>query len=271
MMAPDSASGRSEPTEDVGSDRTALRTAARAFEVLETLSVSASLTVTEISRLSGLPRATVTRMATTLEKLGYVVRDKPSKRYHLTKQVLKLSAGVTLENIIADEARPIVERASRATMWPLALASPRGLEMEVLVSTDFDNPYTVNHFTVGQRNPMVETATARVFLGFCDPSKRDHLFDALRASGVDRELLSIFSADVRTSGLCGYSVFQKAGRPEKVLAVPILRDKHAVAALCIRYFSSIVADSDARKDLLPILQSTAYEISPLLIDIHPSK
>ena len=71
------------------------------------------LTIAEVSRLTGLDRATSRRCLLTLERLGYATHD--GKSFALTVRILALGHGYLAATPLPEQLRPFLERLAQAT------------------------------------------------------------------------------------------------------------------------------------------------------------
>lgn len=241
-----------------------LRTAERALTVLEILNHSKDLTTSEIARESRLSRATAFRILGTLINTGYIKRDPTSKTYHLTDRVLNLSVGYSLKETLIDIATPVIEQASRNLIWPLLMARPKGMDMEVLVSTDYDNPFAIRRSKPGHRRHISKTASGRAFIAFANASIQSQYFSLLSENGLDKEAFESFKADIRLTAKQGYALYQQEGAPESSIAVPIVRDDRVVATLSGRYVTRAMTHASVIGEIIPVLQRTAKCIADML-------
>lgn len=241
-----------------------LRTAERALTILEILNVSEDLTTSEIARASRLSRATAYRILCSLINTGYVTRDAGAKTYHLTNRVLSLSVGYTLKEALIDLASPIIEQASRTFIWPLLMARPNGTDMEVLVSTDYDNPFAIRRSKSGQRRHISRTASGRSFMASSPASIRSQYLKLMRAGGLDDEELEAFKADVRLATKQGYASFQEDGELENSVSIPLIAQSGVVATLSARFVLTAVPYSAVEAEILPVLRTVAGQITDQL-------
>jgi len=68
-----------------------VRALERGLAIITLLNRHNSLTVTEVGKLSKLPRPTAYRLLKTLESTGYIFRDGSDKNYKLSDKVRSLS------------------------------------------------------------------------------------------------------------------------------------------------------------------------------------
>lgn len=238
-----------------------LSTVHKSLTILELLNDSPNINTSEISRATTFSRPSVQRVLHTLQKLGYIVRDEKSKRFRPTDRVLKLSMGYTFSNHIAAIAAPIIQSTSRHIPWPIILTRPNGLELEVLATTQTKNPFAIQKLSAGHRIPLKESATGRVYLASSSKQIRENYLTLMSQSETEQESMAAFKADIQRAQRQRFAFFQKKGELEKSLAVPITTQNECCAGLVVRFISSAVKESEAVKNLVPALTSTASIIS----------
>lgn len=163
----------------------------RAFEARER-----SLSLTEISELTGLDKSTAQRFTYTLAALGYLHKDAEARRYTISPKVMSLG-------MIYLRTDPLVARA-RHQLYELNKVLDATVNMTVLDGTDV--MYVV-------RYPGRQVVTVDVVLGmrrpaFCTASGR-----AILSTMPDAEVASI----LERSNLVGYTEHTKTD-PDEVMA-----------------------------------------------------
>lgn len=156
-----------------------IRSLERGLVVMRELSVNGPLTVSETAQNTRLPRQTVSRILFFLEDLGYVEKAGREKRYVLTDQILSLSEGVRQKSWITQIAKPEMDALCREVLWPVALALPRNLEMEIVYDTDPISPLVMRPAPIGLHIPFVTSISGRVFLAHSSEKERDAILDAI--------------------------------------------------------------------------------------------
>lgn len=144
------------------------------------------LTPTELARLTGVPRPTVTRLAATLVALGLMKQDPATEAFMLGPGVVSLArvflAGLDVRGV----ARPRMAELAEATGGSVYLAVPDGLDMVLIEATRPRSTMLAPRLDVGSRAPMATSALGRAWLWAQPPAQRDALIDSLRlARGVD--------------------------------------------------------------------------------------
>jgi IclR family transcriptional regulator, KDG regulon repressor len=88
-----------------------IKSVEKAVDIMSCFTVDTpSLTVTEISFLTGFNQSTVSRILATLEKKKCVERDAPGGKYRLGVKIHQWKNILSQETSLADLARPVMER-----------------------------------------------------------------------------------------------------------------------------------------------------------------
>jgi DNA-binding IclR family transcriptional regulator len=160
----------------------------------------------ELARRTGLPKATVSRLAHTLTRLGYLRHSRAQEQYALGTAVLSLGYSLLAQLDVRRVARPLMQ----------ALAEQAGVSVNLGVRDRrgmvyLDTYRSASTFTVqleaGSRIPMAVTSMGRAYLCGLPEPERGALLAQLREEegagwpeakrGIDRAL-----RDYRRHGLC---------------------------------------------------------------------
>ena len=139
--------------------------------------------------------------------------------------------------------------------------TPRFPELFIEDSTDRESGFAVEYFERGMHVPVLTTASGRAIIAFSSPRVRETLLEYLWPNRPeetmtlwpDRVALDRDIAAMRERG------YARATRPLRLteqgsIAVPVIVDGEAVAALAVRFALSAVSFDDARKRMVPALQ-----------------
>ncbi|MFM7707708.1 MAG: helix-turn-helix domain-containing protein [Gammaproteobacteria bacterium] len=235
----------------------------RGLEIMALLNREGPLNTAAISQRLRLARTTVNRCLATLEAEGYAER-LPTRGFALTLKARTLSHGFDAVTERLQPVRRALHAAAVEMRWPMSLMRLQHPEMLIADSTDRESGFAVEYFERGMRVPVLTTASGRAVLAFAAPRARETLIDLLwptRAPELhdlwpDRPALERELAVIRERG------HARAVRPMRIteqgsIAVPVLLEGEAVAAVAVRFALSAVPFEEARKRMLPILSDIA--------------
>lgn len=143
-----------------------IRSIARSYRVLEAFSTDRpKLTLTELTRATGMSKSTVQRLVYTLEKEGYLLKDINDKSYKLSMKFFQLGSIALKDSQAVDVAKPYLRRLRDQTGESAYLNIIVDRER---MCTDFlPSRHEIQFFVfVGQRSPLYAGASAKVLLSF---------------------------------------------------------------------------------------------------------
>jgi IclR family transcriptional regulator, pca regulon regulatory protein len=253
----------SDPTER----RDFLQTLQRGLEVIVAFTGrSRALTLSELSRATGLSKPTVRRILITLEQLGYAASD--DGRYRLTPRVLSLGYAYLASVRLSDVAQPLMEDLTDRLALGTSLAVLDDTEI-VYVHRVQRHRITDVNLAVGTRLPAHATSMGHVLLaGLPDASlgrylERARLVGITAATITDTAALTQRLATVRSAGWAVVDQELELGR--RSVAVPVHDASGSVtAALSLSAGTSERTVDELVAEVVPPLLDTAREISVLL-------
>jgi DNA-binding IclR family transcriptional regulator len=122
---------------------------------------------------TGLPKATVNRLAYTLTTLGYLRFDEPAGKYALDTGVLSLGFTLLAGADTLELARPHMRALAREIGAAVSLGCRDGLDMIYL-----ETALTLG-LAPGSRLSMLTSSMGRAYLAVQEPAAREALFDEL--------------------------------------------------------------------------------------------
>jgi IclR family mhp operon transcriptional activator len=245
--------------------RQEVKSVKKALRALTFLNANGDSTVTQVAKAIGVPRTTSQRLLETLVSEGYVEKQMHSDVYRLTSQVERLSMGFTDTDLMVEVAKPIIRAVGARIGWPLALATPRGKDMVVRVTTDYDTSLAIDRYMIGFATPMLHAPTGFCFLAYCDDDVRESILDIARATtplpDVLRDggrYLGQILASIRARGYCHirFSEYREGG-----LAVPLLVGGRAIGGIIMRYIKSTMKPGQIEGEYFDLMQQLACDIS----------
>lgn len=145
---------------------------ARGLVIFQVLSVSKkSLTISDISKITGFPRASVRRGLYTLLKMGFVHQDE--RYYELTSKVLTLAHSYITSQTLPNAAQPILEGITRKLDEASSMAVLVQNEI-IYIARSSENTQRImsNTLTIGSHLPAYCTSMGRVLLAAESPEKQ---------------------------------------------------------------------------------------------------
>lgn len=266
------AQGRPAEPASEDEDGIPIRSIARALVILQVVNSGPSMSLMEISRAADLPYPTVVRIIRTLVHEGMLEREPSQKRYRPTPLVQTLSHGYQEHSRLSLISRPILVRLTQQLGWPLTISTPLADRMITRDTTHSLTSLSLNNYYPGFSYPMIESAGGRAYLAWVSLEKREqHLASRSmigRATSISdaREHISNVLDAVKEHGfaLVERNMFTKPAGRNSSIALPVLQDGHAIAAISVIYFAVAMRAGAAIDAFVAPLRGAAAEISEAL-------
>jgi IclR family transcriptional regulator, pca regulon regulatory protein len=137
-----------------------------------------SLSISEITELTGLPQSTTFRLVYTLENLGYLIRDQETRKYRHSSRMLAIGLA-TLESLdIREVALPYMQALSHSIDETVKLGILDGVEVVILASVVAPDKLSMPT-PIGHRWPVYCSSLGKVLLAYQPPDKRDKSIAAI--------------------------------------------------------------------------------------------
>lgn len=198
--------------EGEGKDRNFVTALARGLEILRCFrDGEATLTNSDFSERTGLPKATISRLTHTLCALDYLVADTRAGTYRLSAGVLHLGFGVLSAIDIGDRAQQEMRRLRDGPNGYLtaALGEQHQLDVVYLATCNSHESVTLS-IRVGTRLPLFHSAIGQAILVGMEEDARAAVFELAGQKGADvaaegRKLFAQAQATYEDKGFCtGY-------------------------------------------------------------------
>lgn len=150
-----------------------LKTLERGLEVIKAFKKKPHLTITESSKITGLPRPVTRRALLTLEHLGYA--NFKDGRYSLTSKVLSLGYSYISSQNIWEIATPYLEELSEKVQESSSLAILDDTDIVYIARVPV-NKIMKHSLGVGARLPAHASSVGKMLLAYLSPNKLDHYF-----------------------------------------------------------------------------------------------
>lgn len=145
---------------------------------------------TELARMTGIPRPSVTRLAATLVAHRWLQPEPGGERYMLGAGVVTLAQVFLAGLDVRAAARSPMQALAERTGGTVYLALRDGLEMVLVEACRARSTMLTARLDVGSRVPLPNSALGRAYLGALDGASRAQLLDSLRlAHGSDWQAL----------------------------------------------------------------------------------
>jgi IclR family transcriptional regulator, pca regulon regulatory protein len=249
--------------------RDGVQSLARGLAVLTALgegttdSSTASMSLSDVARATGLTRAAARRFLLTLVELGYVRGN--GRRFALRPRVLELGEAYLRSLRLPETALKHMQELARAVKESCSLAVLDTPDV-VYVQRAPGRRRMTARIEVGTRLPAQATSMGRVLLADLDPAAREEAVAELVLNPVTERTLTdpaAFRAElvrVREQGYC--IVDGELEQGIQSLAVPVRGASRAVtAALNVPTHASPTGTHDVRRDLLPTLIAASEAIT----------
>lgn len=188
-------------------DRYFITALARGLEVLSAFrSGEDALTNAELSRRTGLPKATVTRVTYTLRKLGYLSSCAETGRYRLHPHVLTLGYPVLVNLGVRQVARPLMQELADHCGGTVSIGA-RDMQHMIFVERVRNRSVVTLPLDVGSCLPIATSSCGRAYIAAIpDAERRALLADIAAANPQDWPRLSAgieaARADYKRKGYC---------------------------------------------------------------------
>ena len=117
----------------------------------------------ELCERTSLPKATISRLTYTLEKLGYLLRVERLQKYRLGPGVLMLGYPMLASMDIRHLARPHMEKLAAKTKWTVNLGMLGRLEVVYVDALRLDKKNFLKP-DIGSSRPLLTTSIGRALL-----------------------------------------------------------------------------------------------------------
>lgn len=206
---------RSRAAPKTKEDRHFVTALARGLEVLSCFrSGDKALGNQEIAQRCRLPKSTVSRLTSTLTKLGYLIQVEESGKYRLGTATLSLGSAMLARLDVRQIARPLMQELADATRSMVSLGTRDRLSMIYVENCRSSAALTLS-LDVGSRIPVATSAIGRAWLAAVTERERQDFMERVQEldeiawpevrAGIERAL-----NDYQTLGVtCSFGDWQK--------------------------------------------------------------
>lgn len=256
------------PEDDEDQGRDYVTALARGLAVMRAFSdQSQRLTLSDVARMVGLPRASVRRALFTLQKLGYV--EASERFFSLSPQVLSLAQAYLSSSPVPRVAQNFLERVSERLGQSCSLSILHEDEV-IYIARSTRKRIGSLHRDVGTHLPAHCTSMGRVLLAALPESEREQFLAKAELTPFTR--FTITGKDelrqaIEKCGKLGHClVDQELEIDLRSLAIPIRNASgRVIAAMNVSARASQTGKKEMLDSFLPALREAAVNMRPLLI------
>lgn len=139
----------------------------------------------ELARTSGIPKATLTRILSTLASAGFLRYDSQSEQYSLGPKVVTLANAYVNSFDVRALARPLMHELAQRTGASVYLAIASDLDMLIIEVARSQKGMLLTRLDIGSRVPMSTSALGRAYLQSVDAQAREHLLERMALTHGD--------------------------------------------------------------------------------------
>jgi len=243
-----------------------VRALAKGLDILSAFGGGQTLGNQDLVRLTGLPKATVSRMTATLVALGYLKADPYTRKFQMGTRVLGMGATVQREVGLVRVARPHMEALSLATGLTVSLATRDRLGMVFLeVCRPPTQTRLVTNTDVGSVLPLATTSIGLAYTVAAPVKERSQILQGLsrRYPQEWTQMRQNIEQAHRSYERHGFVVTQRAwGRDVNGVGVPLaLPERHALFAFHCAGPTSQLPLARIRRDVGPRLLAIVARVA----------
>ena len=244
-----------------------IQSLARGLKILDLLGQSQEgMSITELSQILGVDKSSASRLAATLSKYSYALKNPLTQRYHLGPSILTLSRSLLTKKPLQERARPFLQELMESTGECSHLAvSAHG---RALCIDQVESPATLRvNVEIGQTLPYHCTALGKVFLAFGEIEPPEHLEKYTPNTILNAEALKQHLDEVRQQG---YAVDDEEYDPGvRCLAVPVYDFQGAVVGSIGISAPALRLTMENLRNLAPGVVAMGMELSKQMSLIDP--
>lgn len=225
------------------------------------------MTLSDVARAAGLPRATARRILFTLEHGGFVASD--GKLFTLTPHVLTLAGSYLRSNQVVAVLQPVLDRISSAAQEISSLALLDGDEVVFIARGSPARVFSTG-LEIGYRLPAFCTSVGRALLARFDDDELARRLTAMRREALTPQTMTdpkLLLKAIQSDRANGYSLVDREAEPHfRSISVPVRRyDGVIVAAINMGAHVDRVPLRELTDRFLPLLREGAEVVKDKLL------
>lgn len=250
---------------DTGETYPRVRALERGLELIAALSDLGWSNPGELTKRTGINRATAYRLLFTLEQSGYIYRRPGDGRFFLTQKIRQLSDGVKDEDWIVQVIGPHMGRLLTKVQWPSDFATFTAGRLEIKESTHRFSPLSVHRAMVGKTRPLLHSSLGVALLSAVSDSSMRQILDVADVLGPDaaareRELQALMRKRLQARER-GYADSTGGTDPNiSAIACPVCWRNRVLGAINIMFFRRVMSTAQAASSHLGALRQCVQDI-----------
>jgi IclR family transcriptional regulator, pca regulon regulatory protein len=264
-----SASPTAARLDEFAGDPNFMTSLARGLLVIQAFSQqSLHLSISQLSKRTGLSRASVRRCLHTLSKLGFAGTDD-GRNFYLRPRVLALGHSYLSSMPLATTAQPVLEHLSHILHESCSIALLDGVDIIYVARANVTRIMAID-LGVGTRLPAFCTSIGRVLLANLPPDEMEAQLSRIEFTRyTERTVTSVDSLRqvLLSARREGYAIVdQELELGLRSMAVPVQNHMgRVVAAINVGAHGQRVSLQDMQTRFLPYLRAAAQELCTLLV------
>lgn len=247
-----------------------VRALSRGLRLLAILSRVGPASPRELSKASGIDRATVYRLLDTLCADDYVVRTGDGG-YRLGAAMHQLSSGYTQSDLVAQIVAPELKKLLPKVRWPTDYAEYFGNEVVVRESTHPGSILSIYRGVANQSRSLLHTALGRAILCSASSKLREEMLRIEYAKHPEEvpgwaghERIDDILSDFAERGYAWH--IGSLDGPMSAIALPVKYLGEVLGAINLIYFTSSMTTEEAARRYLSHLHETISAIEAKLAE-----
>jgi IclR family transcriptional regulator, mhp operon transcriptional activator len=234
-----------------------VRALERGLALIDALGEFGWLGPTELARRTGIDRATIYRLLSTLARTGFVVRRPQDAKYFLSPKIRALSFGIQEQDtrvlLISGPLRELVEEIK----WPSDFAVLSAGRLVIMGSNHLLTTMTFYRSVIGQTRPVMRSSLGRAILSAMSAADRTEAIETIVLAGgpdasdvVDTAAVATAVADTRRRGFALSS--GEVADNITAMALPVISGGRVAGAINVVFFRRSFRIEKALRCLEPL-------------------
>lgn len=244
------------------SEKSSVRSVERALDILLCFTDKMELSLTELAKKTELNKSTVFRLVASLERKGFLTRNKENEKYRLGLRLWELSAQLAHDDDPSIMLLPEMERLRDLLDETVSLYIQDGRERIRVQAVE--SKQTIRRVApIGVRLPLYVGASSKILVAYADPeTQKAILNDEEWPANIDKEDYMLQLLNIQQLGFATSIEEREVGT--SAIAAPIKsRSGKLVAALAVSGPSGRLT-LKKMKEVAPVIMSFADRMSKMV-------